>query len=346
MKHTLLFLVTLFIVTYVHGQWEPAPDNRQYKDQYLLPEIMTNDNNCFIDFDIGWYGMASALENELRDRGYYCVIGCGYPASLYCRNAKEDFAQPYRTDTAITIIGLSGYCWYRREYCPDIPYYLELRDSTNNEIIRSVNVFDFYPPVACDTSERYKEVLFDTPINIKGKFYVVLHSIDSIMGDYDYYQLSDPVAILATTLCTPSSLDMYPLIRDYNSDKWTIFDHYLRTIPKPDELVTMVYLFPILGEYDPNAETYNGGEVGIEDLKDITDITHVFPNPAMNEVNINCGYKMKSIELYDEQGKLLYTKQNINAYNHKISLNDYPQGTYLIKILTQTGQTTKKIIKK
>lgn len=56
MKHTLLFLVTLFIVTYVQGQWEPAPDNRQYKDQYLLPEIMTNDNNCFIDFDIGWYG--------------------------------------------------------------------------------------------------------------------------------------------------------------------------------------------------------------------------------------------------------------------------------------------------
>lgn len=165
MKHTLLFLVTLFIVTYVHGQWEPAPDNRQYKDQYLLPEIMTNDNNCFIDFDIGWYGMASALENELRDRGYYCVIGCGYPASLYCRNAKEDFAQPYRTDTAITIIGLSGYCWYRREYCPDIPYYLELRDSTNNEIIRSVNVFDFYPR------------LLVTPQNVIKKFYLTHLSI-------------------------------------------------------------------------------------------------------------------------------------------------------------------------
>ena len=347
MKHTLLFLVTLFIVTYVRGQWyEPAPDNRQYKDQYLLPEIMTNDNNCFIDFDIEWCQKAS---EELKDRGYYCLVGSEDPTSLsFCRNVKEDFAQPYRTDTAITIIGLSGYCMYNKEYCPDIPipYYLELRDSANNEIIRSVNVFDFYPPVACDTSERYKEVLFDTPINIKGKFYVVLHSIDSMyMGDYDYYQLSDAVEIMATTLCTPSSLDMYPLIRDYNSDKWTIFDIAFN-YPTYHSIITMVYLFPILGEYDPNAETYNGGEVGIEDLKDITDITHVFPNPAMNEVNINCGYKMKSIELYDEQGKLLYTKQNINAYNHKISLNDYPQGTYLIKILTKTGQTTKKIIKK
>lgn len=341
MKHTLLFLVTLFIVTYVKGQWyEPAPDNRQYKEQYLLPEVMTN---CFIDFDIGY---CYTNEMELKDRGYHCMIGFMEPTSLYYCNIKEDFAQPYRTDTTVTIIGLSGYFWYPHEYCLNLPYYLELRDSANNEIIRSVNVLDFYPPVAYDTSERYKEVLFDTPINIKGKFYVVLHTLDSIsIGDYDYYQLADVVSIMETSLCTPST-DMYPLFRGVNSKEWKIFDIGAFSTPKPDELITMVYLFPILGEYDPNAETYNGNEVGVKELKDITDFTHVFPNPAIEEVNINCGYKIKSLELYDEQGKLLYTKEGVNSYNSTISLKDYSQGTYFVKILTQTAQTTKKIIKK
>lgn len=342
MKHTLLFLVTLFIVTYVKGQWyEPAPDNRQYKEQYLLPEVMTNDNNCFIDFDIG---ICISNFEELEERGYY-MFSRNTPASVYVCNIKEDYAQPYRTDTAITIIGLSGYCGYEKENCPDIPYYLELRDSANNEIIRSVNVLDFYPPVAYDTSERYKEVLFDTPINIKGKFYVVLHTIDTL-GDYYNCQYWDYVYVTATTLCTPSSLDMYPLLRDYNSNKWTIFDNFFHTTYRPGYTVTMVYLFPILGEYNPNAETYNGNEVGVKELKDITNFTHVFPNPATEEVNINCGYKIKSLELYDEQGKLLYTKEGVNSYNYTISLKDYSQGTYFVKILTQTAQTTKKIIKK
>ncbi len=326
----------MFTVTQGQTNIDPMPDNRQYKDQYLLPEVMTNDNNCLIDFDVSICGKN---QYELYKRGYH-LLGHSGLGFFYGCNIVDDYAQPYRTDTTITIIGLSGYFSYNYPTYYELPYYyyLELRDSINNEIIRSVNVLDFYPAVRSDTIDRYKEVLFDSPINIKGKFYVVLHTLDSI-ENYDSLKIGGTPFCVVTSLCTPSSNDMYPLFKNLNSCEWS-------TARYGANMATMFYLFPILGEYDPNAETYNGSkEVGINELEDIAVIPYVFPNPVTEEVNINCGYKIKNVELYDEQGKLLYTK-DVNAYNHKISIADYLQGTYFVKILTQTGQTTKKIIKK
>ena len=70
----------------------------------------------------------------------------------------------------------------------------------------------------------------------------------------------------------------------------------------------------------------------------------LYLNPAKQEVNINCGYKIKSLQIFDEQGKRLFEKE-VNAYNYQINLENYPTGTYLIKVQTNSGQTTKKVIK-
>ena len=104
----------------------------------------------------------------------------------------------------------------------------------------------------------------------------------------------------------------------------------------------MFYLFPILSEYNPDAEEWHG--VGLNETRDISQFTHVFPNPAREEVNINCGYKIKTLQVFDDQGKRLLEKE-VNAYNYQINLENYPTGTYLIKVLTNSGQATKKVIK-
>jgi len=221
--------------------------------------------------------------------------------------------------------------------------YLEIWDSSLNNIIRGVDVTQHYPFVSYDTILPYKEILFDNPVNIKGKFYVVLHNMDTLLPGLGHYTGSGSSflapAVLGTKLCTPLSVDMYPLLRQRGSLDWRRADFY----DYGDKAATMLYLFPILGEYDPNVEEYTG--VGIEEVRDISEYVHVFPNPTEEEVNVNCGYKIKKIELYDETGRLLKQEQT-NSYNHKLTLTDYQKGVYFIKVFTSQGQTNKKIIKK
>ena len=103
------------------------------------------------------------------------------------------------------------------------------------------------------------------------------------------------------------------------------------------DTITMLYLFPILAsEEDTNSS-------GLQNV-DISAYTHIFPSPVEEEFNVNCGYKIKTLSILDEQGKLL-TEKEVNAYNYQVNLNNYSSGTYLIRVVTNKGQTVKKLIK-
>lgn len=93
-----------------------------------------------------------------------------------------------------------------------------------------------------------------------------------------------------------------------------------------------------------NTTGYIAGSSDINNINQEEFDFDVFPNPTNNEVNINCGYKMKTLQVFDEQGKRLFEKE-VNAYNYQINLENYPTGTYLIKVLTNSGQATKRVIK-
>ena len=349
--------VFLTIITQSQGMFHfMDPDSlnlRHYESQYLLPEVMTN-SSCQregIILDIFDFGITS---NDLMDNGYI-FHGDGvadmereYFPEEY--NLLTDYAQPYYTDTTITVIGLSAYQlnWETRAAGFDSKYnfYLELRDSTLNNIIRSMDITSRSNPLY--QTPTYTEDFFDTPVNINGKFYVVFHTPDTIVGNprvSDFSSRSEIYCFLLTSyLCTPSDTSMYPIYKYANNNvmpdmnpnnEWTLLTLYNHT-------ATMFYLFPILGEYNPDAEEWHG--VGLNETRDISQFTHVFPNPTKQEVNINCGYKIKALQVFDEQGKRLFEKE-INAYNYQINLENYPTGTYLIKVQTNSGQATKKVIK-
>ena len=355
MKRTIILLTGLLSFLSSYGQTGFGSYNldsinlRFYEEQYLLPEIM---NECGeISLDILPYTNRTSPPVGTWNRGYLnlytsfdfirSTVGIDNYTS---KNVMEDYAQPYYTDTTITVIGISGYesnyndAYSEANHDKNYRFSFELRDSSLNNIIRSVDVtdtFDFFTSIS--TTRIYKERFFDTPVNIKGNFYIVYHTNDEYITGTNMHV--DVAAVLyATTFC---STDMYPLVRSYNNDYWTIISasqyDYSNT-----GIVTMLYLFPILGEYNPNAEEWHG--VGLNETRDISQFTHVFPNPAKEEVNINCGYKMKTLQVFDEQGKRLFEKE-VNAYNYQINLENYPTGTYLIKVLTNSGQTTKKVIK-
>ena len=70
----------------------------------------------------------------------------------------------------------------------------------------------------------------------------------------------------------------------------------------------------------------------------------VYPNPAKNIVIIEAGTEIKSVQLYDVQGRLL---QSLSAEGTGtvIDISSKPAGIYLMKINTEKGAKVEKVIK-
>lgn len=71
----------------------------------------------------------------------------------------------------------------------------------------------------------------------------------------------------------------------------------------------------------------------------------VYPNPTSGLINIEAKSNIKSVQLFDIQGRLLQTKlQNDTATS--IDISDKSQGVYFVKITSENGIKVEKIIKK
>ena len=67
----------------------------------------------------------------------------------------------------------------------------------------------------------------------------------------------------------------------------------------------------------------------------------VFPNPTTDFVTIVTAQQIDTVEVYNLLGKLLFI-----AANKKIEFKPLDSGIYLLKINTQNGTSTKRIVKK
>ena len=73
------------------------------------------------------------------------------------------------------------------------------------------------------------------------------------------------------------------------------------------------------------------------------DSISVYPNPANLIVNFNSNSTIKSIELYDVQGRILETQVG-NVAN--LDISNKTNGIYFVKITTDKGSKVEKIVKK
>ncbi|TBX66337.1 T9SS type A sorting domain-containing protein [Flavobacterium silvisoli] len=76
--------------------------------------------------------------------------------------------------------------------------------------------------------------------------------------------------------------------------------------------------------------------------KDVT--ISVYPNPVKNTVTITSQFAVKSIELYDVQGRLLQ-KQLTNESRAALDMSAQIKGVYFIKIITEKGMKVEKVVK-
>ena len=71
----------------------------------------------------------------------------------------------------------------------------------------------------------------------------------------------------------------------------------------------------------------------------------IYPNPTSSIVNISGDFNIKSIQLFDVQGRLLQTSLS-NDTNTTLDLTQKAKGMYFIKVISEAGIKVEKIIKK
>ena len=83
---------------------------------------------------------------------------------------------------------------------------------------------------------------------------------------------------------------------------------------------------------------------GINDYTLDNSVT-VYPNPTSGVVQIkNEEWRMKNVEVYDVYGKLLNV-MSVNDHTANLDLSGYAKGTYFVKVTTEKGVVTKRVVK-
>uniref|UniRef100_UPI00404A6C8E T9SS type A sorting domain-containing protein n=1 Tax=Gelidibacter sp. TaxID=2018083 RepID=UPI00404A6C8E len=87
--------------------------------------------------------------------------------------------------------------------------------------------------------------------------------------------------------------------------------------------------------YDSSMATLSNSDITLENN------FKIYPNPTSNIINISSSTPIKAIEMYNILGKQVLKVAN----NHQIDVSSLNSGVYFIKIYSDKGEITKKIIK-
>ena len=86
--------------------------------------------------------------------------------------------------------------------------------------------------------------------------------------------------------------------------------------------------------------------VGVKEVNELDGVS-VFPNPTTGEVRIENGeLRIENVEVIDVYGRKLLSHHHIvSSSHHLINISHLQAGIYFVKITTEKGITTKKIVK-
>ncbi len=71
----------------------------------------------------------------------------------------------------------------------------------------------------------------------------------------------------------------------------------------------------------------------------------VSPNPTMESLTISCGVPIFRVEVYDLQGRIVWSQQADKCNEIPVLVSCWENGTYLLLIYTEKGMITEKIVK-
>ena len=270
------------------------------------------------------------------------------------------YAQPFYVDSPIALKSIvfparkthTIYNWNQDTIDSlGLNFFIQVLDENMN-IISQFRYDSLIWNAANNSTPFFYEFKFDSSVVVNGRFYIAIANdrMPSWTSDHSLtlYGPLNWVALLLTDICDYNEYK-YPLpkINLFNRDDWIYPNELEISFVVPYTLVAEMSAMLILPKIDTSYvfednDTNNGG-VGLLNTKNIQDCINIYPNPTESIINIESSEIINSIELLNPLGKVLLEKE-VNAYNYQINLNPLPQGTYFIKVITNSGQTVKKII--
>jgi len=99
------------------------------------------------------------------------------------------------------------------------------------------------------------------------------------------------------------------------------------------------YNFPIAtNDYETTFQLLSNPDVATDNS------VSIYPNPARNNVNITSKNTIKTIELYDVQGRVLQS-QVIDSQSSTMDISSKSKGVYFLKVVTEKGIKVEKLVK-
>lgn len=225
-------------------------------------------------------------------------------------------------------------------------YYLDLTQAQFN--------YPYGSPIPpCPVHERY----FRNPVAVSDSVFVAItnnhhHQTPEGMMTSPGIHVSGFLPVAKYRSCMPGQILAY---------RWNLRNAPMDTIwePRSEYSIGRLFLYPIIAPPDtttpphdtivnPN-DTVNPGDttgVGLHGADLIYRYTSLQPNPATDRVRVLSSFGITAIEAYDLRGRLVYTNTFKHSHIHTFSLDvsSWPRGTYLLRILTPAGPTTKKLL--
>lgn len=98
---------------------------------------------------------------------------------------------------------------------------------------------------------------------------------------------------------------------------------------------SMRVVFPI---FNPEEVVHDG----VEKPTGLARFVSLSPNPANDKARVVSSFPLKSVEVYDMAGKVIYV-QAASGSSSWLEVSSWPTGTYMVKVNTTMGEVTKKL---
>ena len=118
-----------------------------------------------------------------------------------------------------------------------------------------------------------------------------------------------------------------------------------------ESLVYHAMVYPVLAQGGTWDETKDPFDVAVSsanwELKvKEQDRIEIYPNPVKSNITISttANDKIYNLQLLDSLGKFVTQIDQINSTTINLNMNTFPKGIYLLRINSQLGTSTKKLI--
>lgn len=176
---------------------------------------------------------------------------------------------------------------------------------------------------ATDLVEDFTTITFSSPVTASSVACVVETGELNVQSENDPFNL---LAVASTPFGCGSGENSYSysIVDDAGNYGWvTMKSGYNKDCD--------LFIFPIVE-----------GTVGLSDVE-LNSLSYVYPNPAKSEVMLASSFKINKCEIVNVLGQLVFTS-DVNANSIKVNTSDFAAGNYIVKMYTESGVATKKLV--